>query len=176
MEASKIESETTTLPPNSPSMVTIERSIQVATTFDAATVLINDPQKFAMLYAGVEKATPDDVYPRPGGTMKVLYKVAGLHLEIDQIVVEERPGLRQVSSEMRIVQFQHLRPLKGFNTFAWEAKDGGVLLTFTVEYEPPRYKVGKDMERWMIRRFTAASLERTLKNIKEALEKDVPLV
>jgi hypothetical protein len=175
MAASKTESEVKVLPPNSPSMVTIERSIQVATTLEAATALINDSEKFSMLFSGVEKATPDELYPHPGGTMQIHYKVAGLHLEIDQTVIEERLGLRKVSSQMRIVQFAHLRPLKGFNTFAWEEKDGGVLLTFTYEYEPPHYKAGKDMERWMVRRFTAASLERSLKNIKEALEKDAAL-
>jgi hypothetical protein len=166
MAALKTESGTT----SAASMVTIERSIDVTATAEAVTALMNDTQKFSHLFAGVEKVEPDEMYPQMGGTLKLLYKVAGLSLEIEQRVIEERAGFRKAESEMRILQFSHLRPLKGFNTFQWEAAAGSIRLTFIYQYDPPHFKTGKEMEKWMIRRYTAAGLEKSLKNIKGALE------
>jgi hypothetical protein len=118
----------------------------------------------------VERVHAGDRYPALGSKLNLVYRAAGITFEIEYTVIEDRPGSRTSRSQTRSSQFPMTRPFEGLSIWTWEPVAGGTQLTGAYQYEIPQTAWGRELEKWVLRRYNAENLERSLKNIKRVLE------
>jgi hypothetical protein len=158
------------LDPTDCSMALIERSISINVPPEVIPLCFNDPTHYPILFPHVENVHADARYPGLGSHLHLGYRVAGIQFDIQYTVIEDRPGLRVLRSQSISQHFGMTRPFEGMTIWHWEHDGKATNLTGTYHYEIPQTAWGKELEKWVLRRYNAENLERSLRNIKRVLE------
>jgi uncharacterized membrane protein len=143
-------------------MTTLERSVLINASVDAIEAITDDARRLPEWYAGIEQATPDDLFPEPGGKVELVYKAAGVTFNLTQTSVERVPGQVGVNRMEGMIA--------GTNRMTFAPEGEGTRVTMRFEYEMPGGGVGKLFDRLVVERMNAQNLERSLENLKRLLE------
>ncbi len=143
-------------------MTTIERSIFINAPIDAVEHITLDGRRLPEWYAGIEHAEPDDVYPEPGGKVKMLYKAAGINFTITMTSLEHVPS--------QSVTYKMEGMITGTNHWVTTAEGSGTRLAATFNYEIPGGALGQALNKLVVERMNAENLEKSLNNVKALVE------
>jgi len=143
-------------------MTTLERSVLINASVDAIEAITDDARRLPEWYAGIEQATPDDLFPEPGGKVELVYKAAGVTFNLTQTSVERVPGQVGVNRMEGMIA--------GTNRMTFAPEGEGTRVSMRFEYEMPGGGVGKLFDRLVVERMNAQNLERSLENLKRLLE------
>jgi uncharacterized membrane protein len=143
-------------------MTTLERSVLINASVDAIEAITDDARRLPEWYAGIEQATPDDLFPEPGGKVELVYKAAGVTFNLTQTSVERVPGQVGVNRMEGMIA--------GTNRMTFAPEGEGTRVTMRFEYEMPGGGVGKLFDRLVVERMNAQNLESSLENLKRLLE------
>ena len=143
-------------------MTTLERSTLINAPEEAIEAITDDARRLPEWYAGIEQATPDDLFPEPGGKVELVYKAAGVTFNLTQTSVERVPGQVGVNRMEGMIA--------GTNRMTFTPEGEGTRVTMRFEYEMPGGGVGKLFDRLVVERMNAQNLERSLENLKGLLE------
>lgn len=143
-------------------MTTVERSIFIHATPDEIDAISTDGSRLPEWYVGIEQAEPDGLFPEPGGSVKMIYKAAGVAFDITMTTVEMVQG--------QYISYQMKGMIAGTTTWSYMPEGDGTWLTATFDYEMPGGGVGKVVDRLVVERMNADNLERSLQNLKALVE------
>jgi uncharacterized membrane protein len=143
-------------------MTELERSIVIKGTAEEIEAITADGNRLPEWYAGLEEAAADDVFPEPGGKVKMVYKSAGITFDMSQTSLEYEP--------CKGGKYQMEGMLTGVYESLLEAVDEGTRFTLKFDYEMPGGGVGKLVDKLVVERMNAKNLEDSLENMRALVE------
>ena len=143
-------------------MTTLERNVFINASVDAIEAITDDARRLPEWYAGIEQATPDDLFPEPGGKVELVYKAAGVTFNLTQTSVERVAGQAGVNRMEGMIT--------GTNRMTFRPEGEGTRVAMSFEYEMPGGGVGKLVDRLLVERMNAQNLEKSLANLKALAE------
>ncbi len=143
-------------------MTELERSIVIKGTAEEIEAITADGNRLPEWYAGLKEATADDVFPEPGGKVKMVYKSAGITFDMSQTSLEYEP--------CKGGKYKMEGMLTGIYELLLEPLDEGTRFTLKFDYEMPGGGVGKLVDKLVVERMNAKNLEDSLENMKALVE------
>ena len=147
-------------------MAKISRSIVINAPVEAVQKITDDPDQMPEWYEGIEEIRTDGVFPKIGGSAKMVYKAAGISFSVQQTVIEHEPGKRN--------RYELSGMITGTITGSYvETRDPeGVATRYTLDfdYQMPGAGVGKIVDKLVVERMNAKQLEQSLQNLKALVE------
>ncbi len=143
-------------------MATVESSILIKAPTDAIDAIALDGNRLSEWYVGVEQATPDDLYPEPGGQVALVYKAAAVTFNLTLTVQELVRGHH--------ISYQMSGMMVGTQEWSYAPEGGRTRLTALVEYNMPGGALGKIADKLVVERMNARNLEESLGNLKALVE------
>lgn len=143
-------------------MTKVERSTLIHAPLESIVAIVDDPHRLPDWYAGIEQVEPDDLFPKPGGKVDMVYKAAGVTFNITQTSLERVPGQSGV--------FQLEGMIAGKNRMTLEPEGEGIRVTMAFDYEMPGGGLGKVMDKLLVERMNIQNLEKSLENLKALAE------
>jgi uncharacterized membrane protein len=143
-------------------MTTLEHSVFIEGTSDDIDAIALDPWRLPEWYAGITEVEPDDTYPEPGGSVKMVYKAAGATLHITMTVLELERG------DHLLYQLEGM--LTGTTLWTHTPESEGTWLTARFEYELPGGGLGKAIDKLVVERMNEQNLVHSLENLKALTE------
>jgi uncharacterized membrane protein len=143
-------------------MTRVERSIFINAPIETIDAIALDGQRLPDWFAGVEQAEPDDVYPEPGGRVKLVYKAVGVTFTLTMAVLELKRG--------QFATFRLEGMITGTHHWAHTPEGSGTRTTATFEYEMPGGALGKVVDKLVVERTNSQNLEKSLEALKALAE------
>ena len=143
-------------------MARVERSTLIHAPSDAIDAITLDGRRLPEWYAGTEQAEPDEEYPEPGGTVKLVYKAAGVTFHITMTVLELVRG--------QSATFRMEGMITGTHHWLYTPEGNGIRTTATFEYEIPGGALGKVVDKLVVERTNTRNLEKSLEALKALAE------
>jgi uncharacterized membrane protein len=143
-------------------MTTLKRDIFINASAEDIYALTSDARRFPEWYAGIERAEPDDVFPQPGGKVRVDYKAAGISFKLTMTSLEQEPAKRIINQMEGMIT--------GTNRWSYEPEGEGTRVRVEFEYEMPGGALGKLANRLLVERMNAENLAKSLENLKAVAE------
>jgi carbon monoxide dehydrogenase subunit G len=143
-------------------MARLEHSVFIDASIDQVEAVLYDGSRLAEWVGGVQQAQPDSVFPQPGGTVQLVYSVAGLSFPVTLSSVEVNPG------HSATTRFEGA--INGSNVWTFQPEDGGTRVTCVFEYDLPGGQIGQAVDRMVFEKQNAANLERGLNALKALVE------
>jgi hypothetical protein len=142
----------------------LERSIVINATTEAIDRVTLDGARFPEWYAGVQQATPDDLYPEPGGRVALVYRAAGARFNMTMT------SLRIVHGHSLLLRMEGM--ITGKSRWIYTPEGEGTRVSCTFEYDVPGGDVGQAFNKLILERMNAENLEKSLANLKAVVEGD----
>ncbi len=143
-------------------MTTLERSIHINTTPDVYGDYVDQIARWPEWYTGMESATSVDEMQTTGSHVDVIYKAGGMTFDMTVDVLDHVPN--------QLVVHQLGGMVSGTNTWTTSPDTGGTTVIAHFEYEIPGGVLGRIADKLIVERMNAENLEKSLQNIKTALE------
>jgi uncharacterized membrane protein len=143
-------------------MTTVERSIVINASADAINAVTLDGSRLPDWYVGIDAATPDDVYPEPGGKVETTYKAAGMSFNLTMTATE------LVRGEYGAFKLDGM--ITGMNRWTYTPEGDGTRVTAVFEYEMPGGALGALANKLVVEKMNIQNLEKSLANLKALVE------
>lgn len=143
-------------------MTTVERSIVINASTEMIDKIALDAHRLPEWYVGVEKATPDSLYPEVDGRVILVYKATGITFNLALTVQELVRGDH--------VAYQMGGMMVGTQQWGYTPEGEKTRLTALVDYEIPGGALGKVADKLVVERMNAKNLEKSLENLKALVD------
>jgi hypothetical protein len=143
-------------------VATVERSILINAPTDAIDAIALDGNRLSEWYVGIERATPDELYPEVGGQVSLVYKAAAVTFNLTLTVQELARGHH--------ISYQMSGMMAGTQTWSYTPEGGQTYLAALVEYDMPGGTLGQIADKLVVERINAHNLEASLENLKALVE------
>ena len=143
-------------------MATVERSVFINATTDEIDAVTLDPWQLPNWYEGVQSVEPDDVYPEPGGVVKMVYKAGPATLNITMAALELERGNHAL--------YKMEGMMTGTNRWTHTPEGNGTWITAAFDYELPGGGLGAVADKLVVERINVQNLEKSLENLKRLVE------
>jgi uncharacterized membrane protein len=144
-------------------VATVERSILINAPTDAIDAIALDGNRLSEWYVGIERVTPDELYPEVGGHVSLVYKATAVTFNLTLTVQELARGHH--------ISYRMAGMMVGTQQWSYSPEGGQTRLTALVEYDMPGGALGKIADKLVVERINAGNLEESLENLKALVER-----
>lgn len=126
------------------------------------TEIATDPNHWASWWVNLGEAEKVKGDGDAGTVVEHSYLMAGVPFHVTTRVVENAP----TGAGGRHVRIEFEGPLKGWQTWDYEPRADGTLVTAEIEYNVPGKALGKFADRVLVERLQERARQQTLENLK----------